>query len=74
MINEIKNLHNQIPKDQLIRVILNVENFEIAIAPEDVIKETNSGMLRIIRANGNITSVNPEHIAMICHIWRGYYE
>ena len=70
MLTEIKNLHTQISHDQLVRVILTRPNLEICIGRDDIFKVTQSGMLRIVRANGNITSINPEFIVMVCPMKR----
>jgi hypothetical protein len=70
MLTEIKNLHTQINKDQMVRIVTIRNNFEICIDRTDIIKCTKSGMLRIIRANGNITSINPEFIVMTCIVKR----
>ena len=71
MLTEIKNLRTQIGHDQMVRVILTRPNLEVSIGRDDIIKVTQSGMLRIVRANGNITSINPEYIAMVCPMKRG---
>ena len=70
MLTEIKNLHTKINKDQMVRIVTSRQNFEIMIDKTDLIKTTKSGMLRIIRANGNITSINPEFIVMTCIVKR----
>jgi len=70
MLTEIKNLHTQINHDQMVRVIMLRSDFETRIDKTDILKVTKSGMLRIVRSNGNITSINPEFIVMVCIIRR----
>ena len=71
MLTEIKNLHTQIDHDHMVRIILTRPNLEVSIGKDDIIRVTQSGMLRIVRANGNITSINPEYIVMVCPMKRG---
>ena len=71
LIHEIENLHKQINHDQLIKVVVN--NMDVIIAKDDIIHTTPTGMVRIVRANGNITSINPEFIVLCCIVRRGAY-
>ena len=73
MIDEIKLQRQQAGKDEVIRVILVRDNWEVTINNDDLIHETDSGMLRIVRANGRLTSINPEHICMVCISKRGAF-
>jgi len=66
MITEIDFLHRKIKKGECVRIILTVKGWEVGIDKTDLLKETDSGMLRIVRANGRLTVINPEHIAMAC--------
>lgn len=68
MLTEIKNLHTQLNHDECIRVILARDNYEVHIDRTDILKTTKSGMLRIARKDGRITSVNPSFIVMVCTI------
>ena len=73
MIDEIKLQRKQSSKDEVIRVILTRDNWEVTINNDDLIHVTDTGMLRIVRANGRLTSVNPEHIIMVCTTKRGAF-
>ena len=73
MIYEILNMHSQINHNEVIRLILNRNGWEITIDKTDILKVTDTGMLRIIRANGNLTSANPAHIALACISTKGVY-
>ena len=65
MINEIEFLHRKLKKSECVRLILS-EKWEISIDKTDLLKETDSGMLRIVRASGRCTAVNPKHVLMAC--------
>ena len=73
MIYEILNMHSQINHQQQVRLILIRNDWETVIGKTDIIKITDTGMLRIVRANGNLTSVNPEHIVLACISSKGVY-
>ena len=73
MIYEILNMHSQINHNEVIRLILTRNGWEITIDKTDLIKVTDTGMLRIIRAKGNLTSVNPAHVALACISEKGVY-
>lgn len=73
MIDEIKLQRKQAGKDEVIRVILIRDNWEVTINNDDLIHVTDNGMLRIVRANGRLTSINPEHICMVCTSKRGAF-
>ena len=72
MLDEIKLQRKQAGKDEVVRVILSVQNWEVTINHDDMIHTTKTGMLRIVRANGRLTSINPEHIIMVCTSRRGF--
>ena len=65
MIMEIEFLHGKINHEECVRVVLGRNGWETHIDKTDLIKNER-GLLRIIRANGNITTVNPDWIAMVC--------
>lgn len=73
MIDEIKLQRKQSSKDEVIRVILIRDNWEVTINHDDMIHTTETGMLRIVRANGRLTSINPEHICMVYTTKRGAF-
>ena len=65
MITEILFLHTRINKDECLRIIMLRDNWEIRVDKTDLLGEFN-GALRIVRADGRITSINPEAIALVC--------
>ena len=65
MITEILFLHSRINKDECLRIIMLRDNWEIHVDKTDLLGEFN-GTLRIVRADGRITSINPEAIALVC--------
>ena len=73
MLNEIENLHGQINHNQVVRLILIRDGWETIIDKTDLIKITDTGMLRIIRARGGLTIVNPDHIILACISPKGVY-
>ena len=73
MISEILNMHSQINHNEQVRLILSRNDWETVIGKTDIIKVTDTGMLRIIRANGKLTSVNPTHIVLACISEKGVY-
>ena len=73
MLNEIKLLRKQAGKDEIVRVVLLRNNWEVTINHDDILHITETGMLRIVRPNGRLTSINPSHISMICTSKRGAY-
>ena len=66
MILEIYNQFSQLDHEHCIRIITSVKDWEISISKDDIIKQTDTGMLRIVRPNGNVTAVNPDHIVLTC--------
>lgn len=73
MITEITDLHRNLDDDHKIRLILTVPDWEVTLTSEDNIIPTDSGLLRILRNNGNWTIVNPQHIACVCIAKRSAY-
>lgn len=73
MLNEIENMHGQINHNQVVRLILIRDGWETIIDKTDLIKITETGMLRIIRARGGRTIVNPDHIILACISTKGVY-
>ena len=73
MLNEIKLQRKQSNKDEVVRVILSVPKWEVTRNHDDLIHVTDTGMLRIVRANGRLTSINPEHITLVCTSKRGAF-
>ena len=73
MIYEILNMHSQINHNEVIRLILIRNGWEITIDKTDILKVTDTGMLRIIRARGGLTSVNPTHVVLACISEKGVY-
>ena len=65
MITEILFLHSRINKDECLRIIMLRDNWEIRVDKTDLLGKFN-GALRIVRADGRITSINPEAIALVC--------
>ena len=65
MLDRIFFLHSKITKDQVVRIVLVRENWEVQISKSDLIK-SDDNMITIFRANGNITVVNPNHVIMAC--------
>ena len=65
MIHEIMNLHSKITTKEIVRIVL-PEELEIEVGRDDLLKETPTDMLRIIRANGNIVTINPRFVVMVC--------
>ena len=51
--------------DECLRIIMLRDNWEIRVDKTDLLGEFN-GALRIVRADGRITSINPEAIALVC--------
>ena len=72
MIDRIFWLHSKLNKDQLLRIVLSRENWEITINKSDLLK-SDDNMLTIFRANGNITVINPAHVVVICTMKREAY-
>ena len=70
MIEEIRFLHQRLTKTECLRIIMLRDNWEIRVDKTDLIGEFN-GTLRIVRADGRITSVNPSAIALVCTQRRG---
>jgi hypothetical protein len=70
MIDRIFWLHSKLSKDQCVRIVLTRENWEVTIDKTDVLK-SDDGQLTILRANGNITVINPEYVIMICTMRKG---
>ena len=65
MLKELQFIHSKLTKDQCMRVILTREGWDIMVDKTDLIGAFN-GTFRIIRANGNITSINPNEVVAIC--------
>ena len=65
MIEEIQWLHSRLANDECMRLILSREGWEIHVDKTDLIGPFNDAF-RIVRANGKITSVNPEHVIAVC--------
>ena len=72
MIEEIKFLHSKLTSDEVLRIVLIRNDWEIKADKTDIIGEFN-GMIRIVRSNGTITSINPDAIAIICTMKRRAY-
>ena len=70
MIDRIFWLHSKLSKDQCVRIVLTLENWEVTIDKTDVLK-SDDGQLTILRANGNITVINPVYVIMICTMRKG---
>ena len=69
MLDRIFWLHGKLSKDQVMRIILSRENWEVTIDKTDLIK-SDDGCLTILRANGNIMVINPDHVVTICTMKR----
>ena len=65
MIEELLFIHSRLTKDQCMRIVLIRNNWEITVDKTDLVGEFN-GAFRIVRANGTITSINPDTVAMAC--------
>lgn len=65
MLEELKWMHSKLTNDECMRIVLTREGWEIHCDKTDLVGEFN-GCFRIVRANGRITSVNPNEVAMIC--------
>ena len=72
MLDRIFWLHSKLTKNQQLRIVLSRENWEVTIDKTDVIKSDDQ-MLTILRANNNITVINPEHVVVICTMKKGAY-
>ena len=72
MLDRIFWLHSKLTKNQQLRIVLSRENWEVTIDKTDVIKSDDQ-MLTILRANGNITVINPEHVVVICTMKKEAY-
>ena len=72
MLDRIFWLHSKLTKNQQLRIVLSRENWEVTIDKTDVIKSDDQ-MLTILRANGNITVLNPEHVVVICTMKKEAY-
>ena len=72
MLDRIFWLHSKLTKNQQLRIVLSRENWEVTIDKTDVIKSDDQ-MLTILRANNNITVINPEHVVVICTMKKEAY-
>ena len=66
MITEINYLHSKLTKDDAVRIITIKENQSYMIDKTDLLKETETGMLRVVRADGRLFTINPEYILAVC--------
>lgn len=65
MLKELEWVHSKLSNDEVMRIILTRDGWEITVDKTDLVGQFN-GCFRIVRANGKITSVNPDQVAMIC--------
>ena len=65
MLQELCWIHSKLSKDEVMRIILTREGWEITSDKTDLVGIFND-TFRIVRANGRITSVNPDAVAMVC--------
>ena len=65
MIQELQFIHSRLSNDECMRIILSREGWEITVDKTDIVGPFNEAF-RIIRANGNITSINPDKVVAIC--------
>ena len=70
MLEELCWMHSKLSKDECMRIVLTVKGWEIHCDKTDVVNVFN-GAFRIVRANGRVTSVNPEQVAMVCTMKKG---
>ena len=69
MIQELQWIHSKLANDECMRIILSRERWEITCDKTDLVGPFND-CFRIVRANGKITSINPEHVIAICTMKR----
>ena len=65
MIKELLWIHSKLTKEECMRIILTRNDWEITADKTDLVGEFN-GCFRIVRANGKITSINPDNVAAVC--------
>ena len=72
MIEEIKFLHSRLTPDEVLRVVLTRNDWEVNIDKTDLLNDFN-GVIRVVRKDGRITSINPSAVAMVCTMKRRAY-
>ena len=65
MLTELCWIHSRLSKDEVMRIVLVRNNWEITVSKDDIVGKFN-GCFRIVRKNGGIVSVNPSNVAMVC--------
>lgn len=70
MLQELLFIHTRLQEDECMRIILTRNDWEIHVNNDELVTAGN-GCFRIIRKNGNITSINPDQVACVCVAKRG---
>ena len=70
MIQELQWIHSKLQHDEVMRIIMTREGWEIHCDKTDLTGPFND-CFRIVRANGRIVSVNPEQVALVCVMKKG---
>ena len=65
MLKELCWMHSKLTKNECMRIIMTVPDWEIHADKTDIVGEFN-GCFRIVRANGRIVSINPDNVALMC--------
>ena len=65
MLKELCWMHSKLTKNECMRIIMTRDGWEIYVDKTDIVGVFND-CFRIVRHNGRIVSVNPDHVAMVC--------
>ena len=65
MLQELCWIHSKLSSEEVMRIVLTRENYEIHVDKTDLVGIFNN-CFRIVRKDGRIASINPEQVAMVC--------
>ena len=65
MLQELCWIHSKLTPDEVMRIVLTRDNYEIHVDKTDLVGIFND-CFRIVRKDGRVTSVNPSAVAMVC--------
>ena len=68
MLNEIIYLHSKMKSTEAVRIITLGQNY--MVDKTDLLKKTETDMLRVCRADGHIFTINPNYIVGVCTLPR----
>lgn len=70
MIHEIQFHLDRLADNEELRIVLIRKDWEIHVDNKALIHQTD-GMIRIVRSNGRVVSINPSQIMMLCTMKKG---